>query len=245
MKKKILLPLYVIIFFIVLLLIQGLASSLGSAVADLFSYKTIDPNNLFARLSIHHIIQMLIAIILIIIVSIKFKVDFGFKPGAVKKGVLYVTVFSIAISVIVIIQNIYWYSNNPFISYNYPLNSRNIIGSLAFQMFMSGPSEEILFRALPIALFILMFKKSINNRLCTSLGIIVAALLFSIAHFDTFSIYPFRISKIDFQIYYSFVLGIIFGFTYIKTGSVLYPMLMHSISNVSAVGIGYLFYFLY
>jgi len=67
--------------------------------------------------------------------------------------------------------------------------------------------------------------------------VVIAALLFAFAHLDS--------PRIDFQIYYSFVLGIVYGVAYQKSESIFYPMLMHSISNVLAVGIGYLFYFFY
>jgi len=44
-----------------------------------------------------------------------------------------------------------------------------------------------------------------------------------------------------FRLLYAFVLGTINGIAYQQSRSVLYPMLMHSISNVLMVGTGYLF----
>lgn len=98
-------------------------------------------------------------------------------------------------------------------------------------MFLSGPSEEILFRALPITLFIMLFGRSVKLKLGISLEVVLAALLFAFAHMDS--------PRIDFQIYYAFVLGIAYGVAYQKSGSIFYPMLMHSITNVLAVGIGH------
>ena len=60
--------------------------------------------------------------------------------------------------------------------------------------------------------------------------------LFAVAHIDliTFSI-PW------FQVCYAFVLGIAYGYTFIRTKSVIYPMIMHSMSNVISVGGCYLY----
>lgn len=235
MKKKVFLVLLGIIFFVAMVFIQSLASYLGSLASKLFSYDMIDPNKVFAKSFVHHIVQMLVALVIIAIIKAKYKQDFGFKLGDKKTGLIHVLIFSIVIAVFFIIQNLYAYSTIPNIGYDFPLNTRNIIGSLLFQLFMSGPSEEILFRALPITLFIIVFGKSIKIKWGISLEVILAGLLFSIAHLDAF--------KLDFQIYFSLVLGIAYGVTYQKTRSIVYPMLMHSISNVLSVGLGYLFYF--
>jgi membrane protease YdiL (CAAX protease family) len=237
MKKKSVFLFYGIIYFIAMFFIQQLASHLGSAAAKQPSYEIIDPNKVFAPLFVHHIIQMLIALLIIVILKIKYKQDFGFKLGDKKTGFSNVFIFSLLLAVFIFVKNVHDYSSISNIGYNYPLNSWNIVGSLLFQAFMSGPSEEILFRALPITLFIIIFRKSVKLGLGISLEIILAALLFAIAHLHGF--------KLDFQIYYSFILGIIYGITYQKTESILYPMLMHSISSVLAVGMGYLFYFFY
>lgn len=237
MKKKIVYVLYGILYFIAMLFVQEIASILGSGVSRLFSYGVIDPHRVFAPLFVHHIIQMIVALLIIAILKRKYKQNFGFEIGDKRKGITHVLIFSLVLTIFIIIQNVIAYSKTSYITYSFPLNARNIIGSLAFQMLMSGPSEEILFRALPITLFTIIFKKSIKIKWDISLEVVIAALLFAMAHIDGFNI--------DFQIYYSFVLGIIYGRTYQKTGSVIYPMLMHSISNVLAVGIGYLFYYFY
>lgn len=52
---------------------------------------------------------------------------------------------------------------------------------------------------------------------------------------------PFVFNVDYFQIFYAFVLGSIQGIVYQRSKSILYPMLMHSFSNVLMVGMGYLF----
>ncbi|NLK64269.1 MAG: CPBP family intramembrane metalloprotease [Tissierellia bacterium] len=52
---------------------------------------------------------------------------------------------------------------------------------------------------------------------------------------------PFGMEANYYQLLYSFMMGMIQGIVYQKTKSVLYPMLMHSFSNVLSVGTGYFF----
>ena len=42
------------------------------------------------------------------------------------------------------------------------------------------------------------------------------------------------------QLLFCFALGIVDGKVYQKTNSVLYPMIMHSLTNVAVVGSGYI-----
>ncbi len=68
---------------------------------------------------------------------------------------------------------------------------------------------------------------------------VVAAVLFAVAHIN-WSLSPFALTYDAFQLVYAFVLGIAYAQTYERTGSVLYPMIMHSMANVLMVGGGYL-----
>jgi membrane protease YdiL (CAAX protease family) len=65
---------------------------------------------------------------------------------------------------------------------------------------------------------------------------VYAAFIFGIAHiyigFD-----PLDISYSLFQVIYAMVLGYAYGMVYIRSRSVIYPMIMHSFSNVLMVGV--------
>ncbi len=124
--------------------------------------------------------------------------------------------------------------------YDFPLDKRNVIGTLGFQLFLSGPSEEILFRALPITVLVYILGQSITLKGGITLEAVLASILFSIAHIN-WSLFPLTVEANYFQLGYAFVLGIIQGVAYQKSRSILYPMLMHSTSNVLMVGTGYLF----
>lgn len=65
-------------------------------------------------------------------------------------------------------------------------------------------------------------------------------MLFSLAHAN-WSLSPLVFKADFFQLFYAFVLGTIQGVVYQRSKSILYPMFMHSFSNVLMVGIGYIF----
>lgn len=234
-KKK-----YYILFLItiILFLIQTFASKIGGLVADCFDYTMIDKNDVFMHISVHHIVQMIIALITIVIIGKIKKINFNLKPKVDKVGIHYTSVFTIVILIYIVITYIIGYKLNTIEPYGYKLDTKNVIGSLGFQLLLSGTSEEILFRALPITVFyaFLCNKEKKNFKF----PIIISAILFSIAHIK-WSISPFVVSFSCFQLIYAFVLGLIYGVTYIKSKSIIYPMLMHSFSNFLMVGIGYIF----
>ncbi len=108
-------------------------------------------------------------------------------------------------------------------------------------MLLSGPSEEILFRAMPISVLIFWFGSNKKIKIVKwdiSLIVIASAVLFSVAHIG-WTVNPVSISMDYFQLIFAFVLGVVYGATYQKSGSIIYPITMHSITNVIMVGLGY------
>ncbi len=99
---------------------------------------------------------------------------------------------------------------------------------------LSGPSEELIFRGFAITMLALVIKGRIFKNQVSWTNIIAAA-IFGVAHVK-FSFAPFEASYSMFQVIYAIVLGLFYGDCYEKTKSVLYPMIMHSISNVVMVG---------
>lgn len=247
-KNRSLSELYIMRGFLVLIIlfvIQFFAGKLGWATAGLFSYESVDPNGLFARLSIHHLAQMLVALAIILIISVVIQADFGFHLGERKAGMRYFLLFTGVIAVIALGYHIFMEILGQPVIYDYPLTTRNIFGYLGFQLLLSGPSEEILYRALPVTLLVFAFGKNIYVSENVTLEVVLASLLFAAAHI-TWTISPFSISELNiFGLVYAFAMGILNGFVYQKSHSILYPMLMHSISNVLMVGTGYLFALLF
>ncbi len=223
-----------------LIIFQKALSKMGRIIADLFSYEQFDPYEAFAWVSAHHITEMAVALIAVVILSKLLRVDFGFGLGDRRIGIRYAVVYTAIFSGVTLVSHILMLIYNTLPSYSFPLNKSNVLGTLGFQLLLSGPAEEVLYRALPITMLVYALGHSVEVKWGITLETIVASLLFAIAHMK-WSLFPFTIDGNYFQMFYAFVLGIIQGKAYQDSHSIVYPMFMHSISNVLMVGTGYLF----
>ncbi len=233
---------WIVFTILMIFLFQQFISKIGAIVANIFNYDVIDKYNVFAWISVHHIIQMLLALVPITILTKKYNIDFGFQLGDKNIGIKYVKIFNIAMLVYITITSAISYLNNQITQFEYPLTYVNILGSLSFQLFLSGTSEEILFRALPISIitYFISSEKDIKiAKLNISWANIISAILFSLAHIK-WTLNPFLISMDYMQLLFCFILGIMYGIVFQKSKSVIYPMIMHSFTNVSVIGVGYI-----
>jgi len=228
------------IMILLLLIFQKVLGKVGRIVADLLPYERFDPYKAFAWVSVHHITEMLIALAVIMILSKLLKVDFGFSLGDRKKGTKYVMMYTAIFAGVTLVCHILMLIYNMLPVYDFPLNKNNILGTLGFQLLLSGPTEEILYRALPITMLVHVLGKSLKVKWGITLETIIASFLFAIAHMK-WSLFPFTIEANYFQLFYAFVLGAIQGKAYQDSRSIVYPMFMHSISNVLMIGTGFLF----
>ena len=215
--------------------VQLLFSRLGGITAALPDYSRIDPDGVYALVSVHHIVQMLLALAAIFTIKIFMKgAFFKLRPSKDGKGVIYTLIFTVILLVYYLIVYSVGAYRGTINRYGYELSPLNVLGSLGFQLLLSGPSEEILFRSLPIT--VLMFVLDPDSRKDRAIAVVAAAVLFGLAHINFFA---FQVSW--FQVCYAAVLGLAYGFTFVRTRSVIYPMLMHSLSNVISVGGCYLY----
>lgn len=225
-----------ILVFILLFLVQLLVSKIGWVVADIFSYDSLDPDHLFARLSVHHIVLLLIGLAVITVLGKLIQADFGLGIGDSRKGIRYFLIFTAVMAVIALIYHILI----PEQAYDFSLNTKNVLGTLGFQLLLSGTSEEIVYRALPVTVLVYVFGKNIQVKGDITLEVVLASLLFTAAHIK-WSLFPSSADFVLSQLFYAFAMGTVSGIVYQQSRSILYPMLMHSISNVLMVGTGYLF----
>jgi len=228
---------------LLLLVFQTALGKAGKYIADSFSYVKIDPHNAYAWNFAHHITVLILALFTILILSKPLKSNFGLCPGDTKTGLRYAVIYTAIFAGITLAVHILMAANSSLPVYAFPLNKNNIFGSLCFQLFLSGPAEELLFRALPITILMIVSGKSVEVKGGISPETIIAAFLFAIAHIR-WSLSPFAVEADYFQLIYAFAQGIVSGKAYQDTRSVFYPMFMHSISNVLMVGTGYLFFLL-
>ncbi len=231
MKKLLKYFLWTLLSFVLLLGIPQLAGM----VAGLFNYQSFDPDGSFAWIYVHHIVQTIIFIFIIIGLKKYKSIDFGLGWGNKDIGKRYVLRFILFFGIYAFGAFSSVILSGSFSHFEYPLTATNILGQMSFQLLMSGPSEELIFRAFAITMLSFVFKGRIaGNKV--SIANIIAAVIFALAHLK-WSIIPFEISYSTFQLVYAFVLGIFYGDCYEKSGSVYYPMMMHSFSNVVMIGV--------
>ncbi len=207
---------------------------LSGMVASFFDYQAIDPDGAYAWISVHHIVQALIFVIIIAIIN-KFKpLEFGYGWGNKEVGKKYILLFTLIFGVGSLAAHLLTILTNSFQQFEYPLTATNIMGQLSFQLFLSGPSEELIFRAFAITMLALVIKGRVFSGK-VSVANIIAACIFGLAHVG-FSFAPFAVTYNPFQVIFSVILGFFYGDCYEKSRSMYYPMIMHSISNVVMVG---------
>ena len=204
-------------------------------VADAFDYGRLDPDGAFAWISVHHIVQALIFLAIMAFVTRRWGLHFGFGWGNRQAGWKWVRIFALIFAVYVVVSLLIVWLTGTFQFFPYPLTERNVIGQIGFQLLLSGPSEELIFRAFAITLLGLwlsggLFRGKLSH------ATIIAAIIFSLAHVGV-SFAPFALSYHPFQLVYAFALGLAYGACYEQSKSMIYPMIMHSMSNVVAVGV--------
>ncbi|MEA5048836.1 MAG: CPBP family intramembrane glutamic endopeptidase [Eubacteriales bacterium] len=239
-KRAIRVALIVLLVFLALFLVQEFVGKAANAVADAFAYGTVDPDDTFAWQSVHHLVLLAAGLILAALLGRLMRLDFGFHLGDRKTGLRWTVWFTVVMTAVSLLYHISLLLRGQSMTYDFPLNARNVFGTLGFQLLLSGPAEEILYRAIPVTLFLCALRKSIHIKWGVTLEIVLASLLFSFAHVK-WSLSPFAIDASVQQLIYAFAIGTVQGVAYQKSRSVLYPILMHSASNVLMVGLGYLF----
>lgn len=222
-----------LVFFLVVILL-GVPMVAGT-IAGLFSYGVVDPDGAFAWISVHHLVQ---AAIFLAIIQINRKIqplDFGLTWGNIQVGKQYVRRFTVVFALGTIVFSALLFMMGSFQPVSFPLSARNIGGYLGFQLLLSGPSEELIFRAFAITMFGLVLRGRVfGGRVSTAN--LAAAVVFGLAHVK-FSISPLQFSYSPMQVLFSLGLGLVYGDCLEKTGSVFYPMIMHSVGNVLSVAV--------
>lgn len=207
----------------------------SGVIADQFNYQTIDPDGSYAWIAVHHLIQAAIFIVFIALINRIKPLDYGFGWGNKEVGKKYVLKFALIFTAGSLVSHIIVLLTNTLQPFQYPLTATNIFGHLGFQLLLSGPSEELIFRAFAITMLALVIRGRVLKEK-VSYANIIAAIIFGLAHVQ-FSFAPFKTDYSLFQVCLSVTLGIFYGDCYEKSGSVYYPMIMHSTSNIVMVGL--------
>ncbi len=208
---------------------------LAGVVAGLLNYQAIDPDGAYAWLSVHHIVQALIFLIIIFLLNRVKPLDYGFGWGNKKVGKEYVLRFALFFGIYTAGSFFTVILSRSFQFFPYPLTATNIIGQLGFQLLLTGPSEELIFRAFALTMLALFIQGRVLKGKVSAANLI-AAIIFGLAHVG-FSFSPFELRYSPVQVLYAIGLGLFYGDCYEKSGSMYYPMIMHSYTNVLMVGV--------
>ncbi len=228
---------YLLILFVILVI--EFAARTGSLLANHFQnlLSFIDPNHAYSWGILHHIVQFLIPLLIMIFWPRRSLKDWGFRIGDVHKGLKWIYGFTLiwigiysAITVVYLLQN-----SMPKVYYDVT-NMRSFFGELGFRAFIVGLSEETLFRAFPITILIVFWNRRINIfRFTISQAGIIAAVIFCYAHIGYY-VYPFQITHFNVvQLFTAAGLGLFYAIVFEETKSILYPIIIHSISDVIPV----------
>jgi membrane protease YdiL (CAAX protease family) len=204
-------------------------------VADQVPYSHIDPDGAYAWISIHHLVQALIFLTLMFAIRRIHGTDFGFGWGDRRTGLRFVGIFALIFAGYTVVSMIIVLVAGSFRTFLYPLTATNVVGQLAFQLLLSGPSEELIFRSFAISMLALALPGSLMKGK-VSCANICAAIIFGLAHVGI-AFAPFALTYDPFQVVYAAALGIVYGICFERSKSVYYPMMLHSISNVVAVSV--------
>lgn len=204
-------------------------------ITNLFDFSKIDPDKAFMWFMVRHTIQALIIGLIMLILIKVYKIDFKLSLGDSAVGVSYLKKFMIIFSIGCIAYYLIFFFLGQNEKFAYDLTFKNIVGYLSFQLFFTGPSEEFIFRAFSITVFsCFVSKMRLNKKI--SYANLFAAIVFGLAHlYITFS--PFKVTFLLPQVIISIILGYFYGDCYEKSNSIVYPIIMHSFTNIMMVGL--------
>jgi len=228
-----------VLLFIIVILVIEFAPRIGTLIADRYKYLLgfMDPEHVFSWEIIHHIVQLLIPLAIMIFWPGRSLRDWGFKIGDSRRGMKWVFGFTLVWFGIYFLITLAYIVHHAIPNVYYDVtNTRNFLSELGFRTFLVGLSEETLFRAFPITILIVFLNRKINIfRFNISQAGIIAAILFCYAHV-AYQIYPFKIINYNIaQLFTAAGLGLIYAIVFEETKSILYPIIIHSISDVIPV----------
>ena len=214
---------------------QKYTSEISWKIASLFDYSSVDNDGTFMMVSVHHIIMTLITLGILYIFYRWKNIDFKINFKADGNGIKYTLIYCAACLVYFIL----WYVVFGFMSdsvavYDYEINTKNVLGTLGFQLFLSG-TEELMFRALPIGCLNAVWGK--DSKFADTVILLLTSLLFVVAHIH----FGKPLLSQLYGLILVFIHGLMYGMVYVKSKSIIYPVVMHGVSNFISVGGCYMY----
>jgi len=208
-------------------------------------YMSIDPYGLYWYISLHHIFQFLLAGGLILLLSYTFKKRFDFFlriPNNIKKSIQISLYFVLAWMIIQFGVGYVLVSTGMVDStLSYPLNTSTLIGQYLFQVFLSGTSEELMYRALIIGILnVYLIKTNLSTKNKIFLIYLLNIIPFIVGHIP-YQLNPFIVySPNVLQLLTVITLGSIYTYLLLKFDSIIPPMIVHGLMNVVIISSGFI-----
>lgn len=220
-------------YLLLVVLVLFLAPRLGTAVATLIDTQQVADFN-----TIHHLVQLCIPLTIMLAWPGKPLPTWGLRKGMSRMGWKWVAGFSIFwVSLYGLITVVYIYLDIYPSAYYDVTDPLSLSKELLFRGVVVGPSEEILFRAFPITILLMIWP--VKHHLFLSIRIssagIATAMMFTLAHIGI-TFFPLALTHLDpVQLFTALGFGLLYAIVFERTGSILYPVIIHSISDVVPV----------
>lgn len=237
-----------LVFLALTRLISEVAFLLAQPVAQ--SLRSFDPDGSFLYISVHHLWQGLFALLAILLLARICHIpltDFGFNLNKWRYAVRMVLQFSLFwLFLQGSIGALMMALSDTSAAFHFPLTDWNFGGYFAFQILLSGTSEEILFRALVMTPLLLYGKRAgLADKPNALLEGAIATLIFMLAHINI-AFNPLRVTHFNLlQQLTVLTFGAFYAYLFVKTRSLSGPILAHNLLNAVIVTIGLALYFIF
>jgi membrane protease YdiL (CAAX protease family) len=232
--------------FMLFLVTTGISEASNYLAEQIYPHwQSMDPDGSYLYISLHHVFQAVLALILIALIKIRLNKswsDFGFNVHewrfSLKRVLQFCAFWFVLQGSIAVIMMLTGSSPAPF---HFPLTTGNFAGYFLFQVLLSGTSEEILFRALVIITMLYVGKRAgYSDKANTIIAVVVSILIFMLGHVNI-RFNPFRVDNFNLlQQVTVITFGGFYAYLFLKTKSLLGPMLAHNWLNGVIVLIGLL-----
>lgn len=193
---------------------------------------------------VQQVLQLGLAVFLTKMILNKKPSEIGFNLNHLRHSFKYFGFFVLFILVVILAYIGISYAFFPQLwltMQNTPLpTTSEMVSKIVFQSIFPGIGEESLFRGFLITLLVSTLKPNLES-FKTKLAIAsISGFFFAIAHIY-FQWVPFQLTHLDpTQLALAFSCGIAYSFMFMKTKSLVGPVLSHNFSNVSMTIAGYL-----
>lgn len=200
------------------------------------SFQFLDRANAFLYITIHHIFQGLISLLIMYVISLLRQIslaDFGLTNNQWKYSLKRVIQFALVWWIIQLSVGFYMMSNGTVADlFSFELTVKNYLGYFLFQILLSGTSEELLYRALLIGLLLFLGNQAgFSKKLNIALAVMISMIAFIIGHVS-YTIFPFAILSYNvLQLLTVVIFGGFYTYLFIKTKSIFGPILAHNVLN--------------